>query len=294
MIRGKDFCHGPMYGFKNQLEAISKRQGDNCLLCGGPIENLHHVIHTADHGSDAIANKVGLCSDCHRKIHTNAQAERELLEKTKGEKKKYAGTSIWNQVFPFYLAEMEKLYPGQVYLTNGWDTKKYREDHNLNKEHYVDAYAIACSILENQTIVDTDEEPYQIRQFRRHDRSRIYAHKQRAYYLGKEKVAVNRKRALAQGKTPPSLEEWYCKKCQEYGEEGARRLLSSLSVKKSRRSYSNPKRLMPGTIFEYEGKKYVLIAQQCNGTRFKGIGMTKPVAASKCKVLRHNTGLVYL
>lgn len=291
---GQDLCRGPMYGLETQLEAISERQGGKCLLCGGPIEQIHHVWHTAKGGSDTIANKVGLCKDCHRKIHIDAEAEKELLARAQGQKKKHAGTSVWNQVFPYYLAEMEKLYPGQVYLTNGRETKKYREDHHLGKDHDIDAYAIACSVLENQTVMNTDDQPYLIRQFRRHDRSLIYAQKPRNYYLGKEKVAVNRRRAIAQKENPPSLDEWYREQCREHGEEEARRLLSTLTVKKSQRSYNNVKRLMPGTLFEYEGQTYVLASQKNNGRRFKGIGMSRNVPASKCKILRRNTGLVYL
>lgn len=291
---GQDFCYGPMHEFTSQLEVISKRQGDTCFLCGGPIEHIHHVQHSAKGGSDTIANKVGLCEECHRKIHTDVKAEKELLEKAKGEKKKYAGTSIWNQVFPYYVAEMEKLYPGQVYLTNGWDTKKYRENYHLNKDHDLDAYAIACSILENQRIVDTGDQSYLICQFRRHDRALIYAQKQRTYYLGKEKVAVNRKRAIAQKEFPPSLNEWYREQCLKYGEKEAKRQLSRLTIRKSTRSYNNPRRFMPGALFEYEGQRYILASQKNKGIQFKGIGMNKYVSASKCKILRQNTGLVYL
>lgn len=293
-VKGKDFCHGPMYGFQSQLEAISARQGGRCLLCGGPIEELNHLRHAAENGSDTIANKAGLCKKCHRKIHVDQKAEQELLAMNPGKEKKYAGTSIWNQVFPFYLAELEKLYPGQVYLTNGWETKKYREEHGIIKDHDMDAYAIACSILEDQTVVDLDGECYEIRQFRRHDRAKIKAQKQRTYYLGKEKVAVNRKRATAQKEDTVSLEEWFEKQCELHGETEARRLLSILTVKKSKRSYNNPKRLMPGAVIEFEGREYIFASQKNNGTQYKGIGMEKYVSATKCRVVRRNTGLVYL
>lgn len=158
----------------------------------------------------------------------------------------------------------------------------------------MDAYAIACSILEDQTVVDLDGECYEIRQFRRHDRAKIKAQKQRTYYLGKEKVAVNRKRATAQKEDTVSLEEWFEKQCELHGETEARRLLSILTVKKSKRSYNNPKRLMPGAVIEFEGREYIFASQKNNGTQYKGIGMEKYVSATKCRVVRRNTGLVYL
>lgn len=293
-VKGKDYCHGPMFGFRSQLEAISARQGGKCLLCGGSVQELNHLQHAAKGGSDTVSNKAGLCRRCHTKIHLEEEAEQKLLAEHPGEKKKYVGTSIWNQVFPFYLAELEKLYPGEVYLTNGWDTKKYREKYGIEKDHDLDAYAIACSILTGQKVVDVQGEGYQIQQFRRHDRARIKAQKQRTYYQGKQKVAVNRKRAMAQDAKTPSLEEWYQTLADEVGEVQASKQLSTLTVKKSTRSYNNLKRVMPGALFRFEGKVYVLVAQKNNGTKYKGGGMEKYVPASQCTILRQNSGLVYM
>lgn len=292
-VKGKDYCHGPMYGFRTQLEAIAAKQG-GCLLCGAPIDELNHLCHASKGGSNTLANKAGLCKKCHQKIHLDAEEEAELLKENPGLKKKYAGTSIWNQVFPFYLAAMEKMYPGEVYLTNGWDTKNYREKHGIEKDHDLDAYAIACSILKDQKVIDAGGESYHVRQFRRQDRANIKAQKQRAYYLDGKKVAVNRKRATAQKEDTVSLEEWYQNLSEDIGEVQARKVLSRLKAKKSKRSYNNKKRIMPGAVFLYKGQVYVLGAQKNNGKKLKGIGMDTYVPASQCKVIKKNAGLVYI
>lgn len=50
-----------------------------------------------------------------------------------------------------------------------------------------------------------------------------------------------------------------------YGKEEAGRIRSCLTVQKSKRYYNTPGRMMPGTVFEYAGKRYVLIGQRTNG-----------------------------
>ena len=105
---------------------------------------------------------------------------------------------------------------------------------------------------------------------------------------------MNRKRATAQKEDTVSLEEWYQNLSEDIGEVQARKVLSRLKVKKSKRSYNNKKRIMPGAVFLYKGQVYVLGAQKNNGKKLKGIGMDTYVPASQCKVIKKNAGLVYI
>ena len=62
-----------------------------------------------------------------------------------GLSKKYGGTSVLNQVIPSLTEELGSRYPRHTHVTNGWNTKEFREKHELEKDHDIDAYCIAAS-----------------------------------------------------------------------------------------------------------------------------------------------------
>ena len=114
---------------------------------------------------------------------------------------------------------------------------------------------------------------------------------QRCYYLGKTKVAVNRRKRMDQ-KTD-SLEDWYQDMRTEYGDKTADGIRSRLKVKKSQRSYNNPGRLLPGAKFHYGGKTYVMESQLTNGQYYRAVGQGKKnFPAAKSRILCRNQGLV--
>ena len=80
-----------------------------------------------------------------------------------------------------------------------------------------------------------------------------------------------------------------------YGKEEAGRIRSCLTVQKSKRYYNTPGRMMPGTVFEYAGKRYVLTGQRTNGQYYLAYGQEKKnIQAKKVRVLRPNARLVYV
>ena len=80
---------------------------------------------------------------------------------------------------------------------------------------------------------------------------------------------------------------------ERYGREAADVMRSRLKVKKSRRSYNNPDRLMPGALFYYRGGLYVMKTQQNRGTRVTGNGMKASVDLKQCRIVKRNEGLVF-
>ena len=116
---------------------------------------------------------------------------------------------LLNQIIPKLTEQFMEMFPDHVYIINGWDTKKYREKHNVPKGHGPDAYCIACSILKDQKHVDIPVQIYQIQQYRRHDRANIKSQRERTYYLDRKIVAKNRKKRTDQ--KSDSLQEWYLK-----------------------------------------------------------------------------------
>ena len=82
---------------------------------------------------------------------------------------------------------------------------------------------------------------------------------------------------------------------KSYGKQKADRMRSRLTAEKSLRRYNDPSRVLPGTVFLYEGKRYVLSGQLTGGKYFRAVGDTKTnYPAAKCRILRQNEGLVFI
>lgn len=287
-----DFTHGALYGTGGLHAAVRELQQDRCLLCReGEIEHFHHIIPRSRRGSDTLANLAGLCERCHELVHKHAEAADRLRERKNGLEKRYGGTSVLNQIIPTLMQNLGECFPGHAFATTGWKTKEFREAHELEKDHAVDAYSIAGSILQ-PSVLDLAVEGYEILQFRRHSRANINHQTERTYLLDNKTVAKNRRKRMDQ-KTD-SLQEWYEDAAARYGEKQADRLRSRLTVKKSTRYYNSKDRLLPGTVFSYEGKRYVLTGQLTGGAYYRAYGQGKKnFPAKKVRILCQNEGLVY-
>ena len=188
-----------------------------------------------------------------------------------------------NQIIPKLFDALKEIFPGHTYATTGQTTQAFREEHGLLKDHTVDAYSIACSILENP-VISIPDTYYEIHQFRRHDRAIIHHQTERTYYLNGKAVCKNRHKRFEQ--KGDSLEE-FAKVHPD--------LVSKLKVKKSRRYYNDPDRILPGATFIYEGKHYVLTGQLSGGQYYRSFGHgTKNFSAKRSTIVWQNTGLVYV
>ena len=288
-----DFCHGPLYGTGGLEATVKEQQNGKCLLCGKePISHYHHIVPRSRRGSNTIANIAGLCPKCHELVHKDADTAERLTEMKTGLTKKYGGTSVLNQIIPKLVETLADLFPGHFHVTNGWNTKEFREKHHLEKDHDVDAYCIACSHLKpEETLVET--EPFEILQFRKHNRAIIHHQTECTYKLDGVTVAKNRKKRMEQ-KTD-SLEDWYVDMAKEHGKTQADAMRSRLTVIKSTRYYNTPGRMMPGTVFLYEGKRYVMTGQITNGKYYRAYDQEKRnFPAVKVRILTKNTGLVFV
>lgn len=288
-----DYCHGPLYGKNGVNEAVYEMQGGRCLLCGSDIAEYHHIIPRKKGGSDTIPNLAGLCEGCHILVHNDAEQKKKLKDRKSGLNKKYGALSVLNQIIPSLTQKYQEMFRGHVYVTNGWNTKQYREEHVIGKGHGRDAYCMACSIIQGQPSVDVLDEVYLLKQFRRHDRANIKAQKERTYYLDGKKAAKNRHKRMDQKED--SLEDWYKAMAEAYGTEEAEGMRSRLTVKKSTRSYNRRDRLMPGTIYYYEGNRYVMTGQLSGGKYLRAYGHeNKNFPVRKCTIVQQNTGIVYV
>ena len=276
-IYGPDFQNGRLKGFAGPEAYVFHLQGGRCAFCAGQIEHYHHLLPKSRGGSDTPENLVGVCKSCHGKIHTG------VLETAQaGLKKKYAALSVLNQAVPYIYKGLEGMFgEGNVNICQGYDTGKARETLGIAKDHPDDAVCIAA--IPHNDSVRNETKAFEVVQFRRHDRAVINNQRERTYYLNGKAVAKNRRPRFEQkGKALSDLNL-------------SREEISRLTVKKSRRYYNTPGRVMPGTEVLYEGKRYVVTGQLSGGQYFRAYGQGKKnIPAKDCRIIRKNTGLVYV
>ena len=290
---GVDYQCGPMHGYQSIREALEYLQDGRCLLCGERvIEHDHHLIPRSKGGSNTLANMAGLCEHCHTLVHTNQEAAEKLEAIKAGQNKKYGALSVLNQIIPYLVETLSKKFNGNIRLVSGWETKQFRDENHIDKDHDINAYCIAV-IGQEPKIIDVSGTHFQIRQFRRHDRVRINSQTERVYRLDGIKVATNRRKRMEQ--KSDSLEDWYQKMVEQHGRQQADQIRSRLQVQKSSRRYNNPDRLLPGTTFVYQGKTHVMTGQLSGGQYFRAVGCDKKnFPARNIQVVRRNQGLVYV
>ena len=289
--RGLDFQNGRLKGYKNKYEYIDARQNSTCCLCEeAPIEHYHHLILRSEGGSDLPENLIGVCKECHEKIHKG-----KLKTKIKGIKKKYHHLSVLNQAIPYIIKEIKKRWP-TCNLYTGRDTAEYRERYSISKDHNNDAACIAAIDLSIDNLVLT-KNVYTIKQYRNHSRQRIHAQYERSYYGEGKCIAKNRKHRCEQ--RGDSLESWVKsnKKLPIFISDNKVRFSRNRNkdlfyVCKSTRQYNNVKNDPAGSIFIYKEKRYILASHK--SSYLLAEGSKKKCHVNKCKIIKKNDSLMYL
>ena len=294
------YQNGPLYGKGGVDNAIYEAQEGVCLLCRQhEIGHYHHIVPRHKGGSDTLPNKVGLCSKCHHLVHTDDKMKSKLTNIKNGMNKKYGALSVLNQIIPYLVKELSNLFTHGCYVTDGQSTKSFRNAYGIDKKHAYDAYCIACSVLdESKTLISkntisvTTIPIFRYLQFRRHDRQ--CCHKEnvnRVYLLDNKKVAANRNKTFEQ----------FDNSLTEYRETATEDEISNLVVKEHKPIYKNRKRAMPGSLFEYDGKAYVLKGTDGSYATKNGRKPQYYVDVNgfkhsyiKCKILKNNTGILFV
>ena len=249
-IHSYQYQQGKLYSYKGNLhQAVSVEQDRHCLLCNKPIDHYHHIIPRSQNGSDTIDNIVGLCGSCHSKVHRNKLLSDQIKLKKVGIYKKYQALSVLNQIIPHLVSYLQQEYKGHFYIVDGYSTKEYREQLKLPKDHRLDAYCIASIPIHN-TRRPSHIYPYNIKQYRRHDRQACNQHNYtRTYYYRGKVVARNRHKS--EGQLEDSLEEYRSR----ISNKNISKIMSELIVIKGKPTYKDPKRVLPGSLIRFQRSK---------------------------------------
>lgn len=279
--------HGHLKRTKQQ---IFEQQDGCCALCGNPITCFHHILPKRKGGSDRKENLVGLCQECHVKIHTN----RATIDCV-GVKKKESDAAVIREALPYiYDAFRREFGEDHVTICSSSEVKAFREAHGMDETCEMDAVCAAAVThgVDHIVFEDEDTKPFEIRQFRNHNRARIHAQSERTYRLDGKTVAKNRKPRY--GQQGPALSDWFKEVERTEGREAALKKLARLTVMKSQRRYNDLNRPLPGTVFRYKGKVYVMQGQRTNGKYLIPVGHPdRNIPRRDCEILGFRS-LVYL
>lgn len=289
-VKNWEYQKGKLWGYCSVEGAVSARQDGHCIFCKNPIDHYHHVIPKHCGGNESVDNRAGTCEKHHHLVHTETEWEDKLKKKQAGVLKKYHALSVINQIMPYLLSALSETKTN-LYVSTGYETAETRKRFGLPKLHYVDAWCIAVSIVKCNKFPKFN--PYSIKQFRRQNRAQIHHQTERVYKLDGTVIAKNRNKRTEQ--KCDSLHEWYEKQKIALGETEARKLLSKLKVTESTRYYNNTKRVLPGAIFIYGNKRCIISGQHNKGSYYNAVSkghLDFPV--QYCKVIKQNTGLVYI
>ena len=294
-IQRWQYQQGSLHGFGSVKDAVFAMQNGHCLFCENAIEHYHHVVPRHLGGSETLENRAGLCEKHHDLVHKeDAWATKLSAEKT-GLNKKYHALSVLNQIIPYLVDELAIRFPSHSFVTTGQSTKEFREDNGIPKDHHLDAYCIACSVVQPAKTRLPKDKPLRMMQFRRHDRQACHQQMlNRKYTQNGKVVAVNRHKAMEQ-KTD-SLEEYRTKLLEEYTPKETERIISKLVVPEHPARYKDMQRPMPGSVFMCGNS--IATMQKSHGKRngktnyyFDTSG--NRYLASKCKFIRNNTGIQF-
>lgn len=144
-IAGTGYQQGEQLDFWNVREYVLFRDGHKCQCCKGkskdPVLNVHH-IESRKTGGNAPNNLITLCETCHKGYHNGTVSlPKNIRRGMKFNDAAFMGIMRW----AFFNRVKETYEPLgiMVNMTYGYITKKTRREHNLPKDHFIDARCIS-------------------------------------------------------------------------------------------------------------------------------------------------------
>lgn len=283
-IRRWEYQRGPLYGKGSIHNAVFTQQDGHCIFCESEIEHYHHIVPRSKQGSNTLPNIVGLCEKHHAMVHTEQEWTNKLADAKAGLNKKYHALSVLNQIIPSLIDRLEMMFPGNAYVIDGRSTKGFRDDFSIAKDHYLDAYCIACSVLDIK-IAYPPEGHFSMVKFRQHDRAATSRLESRKYYLDGKLVAKNRHKRYEQ--KDDSLEEFRRKNPSYIGK---------LQAVTGGSKYKDVHRTLPGAIFRLQNGTFVVLRGRHGKSKtgrpdyFEFYGKKNYVTPRKCKFISVGKG----
>jgi 5-methylcytosine-specific restriction endonuclease McrA len=154
---GAQYQQGPLYQTTLRKAIIAKHNG-NCVYCGEKGEEVEHIICKQNGGTDSFKNLTFSCRSCNEKKGVSSLKEfakamgKDYSDLAPSKTPKHAAII---QSARNYTIESIKSIGLDVTTCEGWETKFNREEAELPKEHYFDAFATSTvgAIQTNEVLV---------------------------------------------------------------------------------------------------------------------------------------------
>ena len=267
---GKGYQHSPRTEIQQKV----------CLLCGtNKGLHEHHLITRKKGGTDIAENKRYLCKGCHEDVH----AGRVYLPIKGIRQNRALGTMN-------AIAGVLRQYTGILRIPAS-DMAAKRRGLGVEKEHGNDAVCAAAALFGCTSVYFSQEKYVQLTKFRRHNRARIHAVRERNYVIDGKIVAQNRNKRMDQ-KTD-SLSD-----LQPLSLDIRRKLVVRPRVK----LYNPGRKTVPtigGDVWVHNeaGKRFIATGVQNSGQYLyspglKGIIGKAYIRPEHCRRLSRNAGMV--
>ena len=144
-IQGNEYQQGEMYDFRNVREYIFFRDNYTCQICGksafkdGVQLHWHHVEYWRKNRSNAPANGLSVCTECH--CSKNHQPDGVLWGRV-AQQKPFKAETFMATVRKILFNTAKETFDIPVEATYGYLTKDKRIALKLDKTHFNDAYCI--------------------------------------------------------------------------------------------------------------------------------------------------------
>ena len=137
-INGKEYQQGNLYNYQNIVSYLQVKQNNICAYCKkefkGESKAVHHIYQRGDsRRTDRVDGLLLLHKKCHEYLHEKHR-EKEF-QKVVGQYKESTFMSIINQRFYEDISDLQ--------VTYGYVTQMKRNEYNIEKTHYNDAFIIS-------------------------------------------------------------------------------------------------------------------------------------------------------
>jgi hypothetical protein len=170
-----------------QSPRTEEEQPKVCILCGTDKDiHKHHLIQRKKQGTEVAENKVYVCKDCHGDVHSG-----RVYLPIKGVKQ-YRALGTVNAI----AGVLNRMAGIRFVLAADMAVK--RRELKLQKDHGMDAVCAAAALFDCIDVDDSRAMTVRLKKFRRHNRARIHALRDRNYKLDGKIVAKNRNKRCDQ------------------------------------------------------------------------------------------------
>lgn len=282
--QGKDYQHGPQYGYDTLREAVFERDHYTCVYCkrglkDGAILHVHHAYYWKGLHGNSMRELATCCEKCNTPANHKEGGKLWGFDKPL---RKYTGEAFMNSVrWILYQRAMARFQgAAEVHMTYGVISKRVRTNLGLPYSCATDAYCMG----ELRPEARCETEVFQ--KYRRNNRvlSKFYDAK---YYDTREKGVIRSGNELSSGRTNRN---------HNLDGENLRRFRG---CKKSKGRTSTRKQryaMQPGDIVVYGNRKYVSKGCSSYGKALSLLTDGKPLMVSmkKIQLVRHKGGWVRL